>query len=56
LILRPEELQSASAGGSPGELVPIEVLRDGEPLRLFVPRGPLGARIERKRVPPDAGG
>ncbi|HKJ24451.1 MAG TPA: PDZ domain-containing protein [Myxococcota bacterium] len=56
LVLRPEELQRATAAGRPGELVPIEVIRDGEPVRLFVPRGPLGVRVERERLSPDLGG
>jgi S1-C subfamily serine protease len=56
LVLLPHELQRATAAGRPGELVPLEVLRDGELERLFVPRGPLGARIERERISPEAGG
>jgi hypothetical protein len=56
LVLLPHELQRATAAGRPGELVPLEVLRDGELERLFVPRGPLGARIQRERISPEAGG
>jgi hypothetical protein len=55
LILHPRELRSATAGGRAGETVPIEVLRDGEILRLFVPRGPLGARVDHERISPTAG-
>lgn len=49
------ELRRATAGGRAGETVPIEVLHDGEILRLFVPRGPLGARVDHERISPTAG-
>lgn len=56
LILRPDELRRATATGRPGELVPIEVMRSGDLVRLFVPRGPLGARLAGERVSPVSGG
>ena len=42
----------ASASGRKGENVPIEVVRDGKLLRLFVPRGPLGAKLAKERIAP----
>jgi hypothetical protein len=56
LILRPGELQRATAAGRPGELVPVELVRDGELVRLFVPRGPLGVLLLSERVSPSLGG
>jgi len=54
-ILRPEELQNASSSGQQGEQIPIEVIRNGEHVRLFIQRGPLGVRLDRKHVSPEAG-
>lgn len=47
------ELQAATAADEPGETTPIEVSRDGEPLRFFVPRGPLGVGLDVRTVEPD---
>lgn len=58
LVLSPTELRDATATGRAGELVAIEVQRTGDPapLRVFVPRGPLGVRMTPTRVtPPPAG-
>lgn len=58
LVLSAGELRDATAGGRAGELVSVEVQRAGDPapLRVFVPRGPLGVRLEPSRVePPPAG-
>ncbi len=40
-----QEVQLATASGQSGETVPIELLRDGEPVTVYVPRGPLGAAL-----------
>lgn len=58
LVLSPTELRDATVGGREGELVPVEVQRaeDPAPLRLFLPRGPLGVRMTPTSVaPPPAG-
>ncbi len=58
LVLSPTELRDATTGGREGELVSVEVQRaeDPAPLRLFVPRGPLGVRMTPTSVtPPPAG-
>ncbi len=58
LVLNPIELRDATTGGRAGELVSVEVQRaeDPAPLRLFVPRGPLGVRMTPTSVaPPPAG-
>ncbi len=46
LVLNPLELASLTAEGRQGETTPLDVLRDGRRLRVYVPRGPLGVRIE----------
>lgn len=40
-----QEVQLATASGQRGEAVPVELLRDGEPITVYVPRGPLGAAL-----------
>lgn len=47
LLLSPDELRDATTQGRAGELVELEVQREGEskPRRIFVPRGPIGIRL-----------
>ena len=45
-------LRDATTGGRPGESVPVDVARGGERIRLYVPRGPLGVRLEELRQRP----
>jgi hypothetical protein len=47
------ELQGATRSGEVGTQVAIEVLRGSDELRVFVPRGPLGVRLEAARRAPD---
>ncbi len=49
------DLLAETASGEFGETTSIEVDRDGERLRLYVERGPLGARIQPLRRAPFAG-
>lgn len=49
------DLLAETASGELGETASIEVLRDGEVVRLYVPRGPLGARIQPMTRAPSAG-
>ena len=51
-VWRPRALQSLTAAGKAGEIVEIQVLRNGELLRFFVERGPLGVRLGEERRPP----
>lgn len=51
-IFSPSELRDATIQGDPGALTPVEVLRNGRYVRLIVPRGPLGIRVERTTVEP----
>ncbi len=53
LILSPQELRSATARGSADQTTSIDVLRNTETLRFYVPRGPLGVRIGQTRRPPE---
>lgn len=53
-IHTPQELSLATSGGKAGDLVPIEIVRDGRSLRLRIERGPIGVAIEGARRPPDA--
>jgi hypothetical protein len=51
-IFNGTELRGATAEGERGELVAVDVLRDGRPRRIIVPRGPLGVRVRTERQPP----
>jgi len=53
LVLSPNELRAATVRGTANETTAIDVMRGDEALRLFVPRGPLGARIGRTRRLPE---
>lgn len=58
LVLSPNELRDATTQGRAGELVALEVQRDGEsaPRRIFVPRGPIGINLAPTALqPPPAG-
>jgi C-terminal processing protease CtpA/Prc len=46
------ELQLATSSGSIGDTVSLEVDRDGETLQFYVPRGPLGIRMNSVSVAP----
>jgi len=46
------ELQDATSGGERGEYVNVSVLRNGQLVNLWIPRGPLGIRMGAARVRP----
>lgn len=46
------ELKNATSEGELGEYVTIDVLRSGQLMSLWVPRGPLGVRLGSARVAP----
>lgn len=58
LVLSPAELRDATTQGRVGELVALEVQREGEsaPRRIFVPRGPIGITLEPTAVQPAPAG
>lgn len=51
-VLTPRELLAATTRGEPGSSVAVEIQRDGDVQRLYLSRGPLGARITAVRRPP----
>jgi hypothetical protein len=51
-IFNGAELRGATAEGERGEVVAVEILRDGRPRQIIVPRGPLGVRVQPERQPP----
>lgn len=58
LVLSAGELRDATIAGRAGELVAVEVQREGEsaPRRIFVPRGPIGITLgPASQKPPPAG-
>lgn len=46
-----DDLNRLTLEGRPGETVVMEVLRDGQPLQLYVPRGPIGISGGGRRLP-----
>ena len=46
------ELQQATTQGERGEYVNVNLLRDGQLLNLWIPRGPLGVRLGATRLEP----
>lgn len=46
-----DDLNRLTLEGQPGETVVLEVLRDGQPIQLFVPRGPIGISGGGRRFP-----
>jgi len=54
-IFTPLDLIEAPSEGDPGRTVPVVLWRGGEPVRVSLPRGPLGIRIAPSRLfPADA--
>jgi hypothetical protein len=54
-IFTGSDLIGATRQGSPGSTVPVDVLRNGQPRRVYVEQGPLGVRIRSLRLFPGAG-
>lgn len=52
-IYMPSDLRSRTSEGEAGVATEIEVVRDGRSMRLEIPRGPLGIRVEGASVEPD---
>jgi len=51
-VFKPGELLLASSGGKPGDMVPVDIDRDGYRKRIYVELGPLGVKIEHDSGPP----
>lgn len=51
-IFKTPELKHATVQGQVGDRVAIDVLRDGERVRVYTQRGPLGARLRPERILP----
>jgi S1-C subfamily serine protease len=51
-IFHGEELQRSSTSGKIGESVPVEVLRNGEIVRLYIDRGPMGFGLKHRLMWP----
>ena len=47
------ELKIATTEGKAGSTVALDLVRAGEPLRIYAPRGPLGVTMEAKVRPPE---
>lgn len=51
-IFTTRELQNATTGGKNGEMVRMEIERDGKRMEYYVPRGPLGVYLDSDTVKP----
>jgi C-terminal processing protease CtpA/Prc len=54
-IFAPSELVTATRGGTAGENVRLEIIRQGQRFEVEVPRGPLGVRVAASRGNPAEG-
>lgn len=52
-IYMPSDLRSRTSEGEAGVPTAIEVVRDGRSMRMEIPRGPLGIRVEGASVEPE---
>lgn len=51
-IYQAGDLRRESRDGDPGEMVAVDILRDGQRIQTYVPRGPLGINMSSERVLP----
>lgn len=51
-IFDARDLRSATSNGERGELVPVQVRRDGGLVEVWLPRGPIGIQLDSARVEP----
>lgn len=54
-VFAPDELVEHTRSGTPGEMVPVVIVRQGELMTIQVPRGPLGLRIDAAQSTPQSG-
>ncbi len=50
------DLRSVTAQGDGGEMMTVEIVRNGRTLQMFMPRGPLGVQLSSNSVNPTEGG
>ena len=48
------DLRSATTEGDRDELVPVQIRRDDDILEIWLPRGPMGVRLDRASMDPEA--
>ena len=53
-VFRYDDLRTATSEGERGELVPVQIRRGDGVIDAWLPRGPLGIRMDRSRIDPDA--
>ncbi len=53
-IFNASDLRERTSQGDAGEPTPVDVMRSGNRVRVYIPRGPLGVRVEPARSEPDA--
>ncbi|MEM9058044.1 MAG: PDZ domain-containing protein [Pseudomonadota bacterium] len=52
-LFQQNEIRRLSSTGQAGATVPVDIVRDGRSLQVYLPRGPLGVRLSSATVPPD---
>lgn len=51
-IFNGRDLRNATSDGISGELVPVQVRREGELQEIWLPRGPIGIQLDTARIEP----
>lgn len=51
-VYQASDLRRATRSGETGEMVAVDILRDGQRIQTYVPRGPLGINMSSDRVLP----
>ncbi|MGD8976614.1 MAG: PDZ domain-containing protein [Gammaproteobacteria bacterium] len=51
-VYQASDLRRATRSGETGEMVAVDILRDGQRIQTYVPRGPLGVNMSSDRVLP----
>jgi hypothetical protein len=52
-VFKADDLREATLQGEAGDSTAMDILRDGEPMRLYLPRGPIGAKLMPSRQMPE---
>ncbi|MEL7451445.1 MAG: PDZ domain-containing protein [Pseudomonadota bacterium] len=53
-LFRQGEIRQLTATGQAGATVPVDIVRDGRVMQVYIPRGPLGIRMSSATVQPDS--
>jgi len=51
-VYQSSDLRRATRDGDMGEMVAVDILRDGQRIQTYVPRGPLGVNMSSERILP----